>query len=162
MNLVDLLAPKILKPQQGVAEVAEVADNQQRQGLRNPPLVAESGGKPMPAPVIRQNPPPLAESETQATTTFPPTPPNPPPLNSKAEIPLPVTREYFASQGAVLLPEDLAFLRWHLPKGTTARNEAIRQYLDAWRKGMEIEPVAHRKENAGRRAANSGLHSRRG
>ena len=138
MNLIDLLAPKTPESEQALAEVADLAESLQLQGQRNPP--------------------PLAESETRATTAFPPVPPNPPPLTSKLEILLPVTREYFASQGVELLPEDLAFLRWHLPKGRTARNEAIAQYLDNWRKGTEIEPVAHRKENAGRRAANSWLH----
>ena len=162
MNLIDLLAPKTPESEQALAEVADLAESLQLQGQRNPPPLAESSGKTTPAPVIRQNPPPLAESETRATTAFPPVPPNPPPLTSKLEILLPVTREYFASQGVELLPEDLAFLRWHLPKGRTARNEAIAQYLDNWRKGTEIEPVAHRKENAGRRAANSWLHSRRG
>ena len=132
VNLVDLLAPKMPKPQPALAEVAEVAESQQ----------------PQPIP----NPPPLAENETRSTTAFPPNPPLPPPI----------TREYFASQGVNLLPEDIAFLRWHLPKGTVARNKATRQYLDNWRKGMRAETVAHRKENAGRWAANIGLQSKQG
>lgn len=143
MNLVDLLAPKMPHLKQGLAETAEVAENQQPQPITNPPPLAESGGK----TEIRQNPPPLAENKTRLTTAFPPNPPNPPP----------VTREYFASQGVDLLPEDLAFLRWHLPKDNANRNKAIHEYMATWLEAAAREPSSQRKANRGRFAANTRL-----
>lgn len=157
MNLVDLLAPKGPKPQPEVAETAETADSLQLQGLGSPPPLAESGGKDRPGPAIRQNPPPLAESKSRAPAGFPPNPPNPPPQTTILEKPLPVSLKFFTAQGVGLLPDDLAFLRWHLPKGCRARNAAIRQYLDTWRLASEREPLTHRRDNAGRRAANTWL-----
>ena len=71
--------------------------------------------------------------------------------------PLPVTMTYFRAQGVGLQPEDLAFLRWHLPKPTQSRNVAIGRYIKTWRLAAEEEPVPHRKENAGRFAANCWL-----
>jgi hypothetical protein len=76
-----------------------------------------------------------------------------------AENPIPVTLEYFSGQGAALLAEDLAFLRWYLPTEAVKRNAYIAQYLNIWRDAAEREPVSHRKENSGRRKANSWLRT---
>ncbi len=71
------------------------------------------------------------------------------------EIPISVTREYFADRGVHLLAEDLAFLRWHLPRATQSRNVAIGRYVKTWLHAAEAELVPHRKDNAGRFAANT-------
>ena len=75
------------------------------------------------------------------------------------EAPLPLTMEYFRAQRVELLPEDLAFLRWYLPRAAPSRNDAIGRYIDTWLMAAAAEPVLHRKENAGRYAANSWLRA---
>lgn len=157
VNLIEMLVPQYQTPHPTRAERAEGAENQQPQGLPSPPLGAGKGGKVAYADEIRPNPPPGAESEALIITSFPPNPPNPPHATLTVESPLPVTLEYFANKGVHLLPEDLAFLRWHLPRATQSRNAAVAQYLKAWRLAAEAEPVPHRKENAGRFAANCWL-----
>lgn len=165
MNLVDLLAPKMPKPRPLLAKMAEVADNQQPRGSVSPPHLAESGGILLPALEIRQNPPSLAESETPASISFPPDPPDPPdPPNPphrvpEFEKPIPITLDYFASMGVNLMVDDLAFLRWYLPKPTAVRKAAVCDYVKYWLAAMEAEVLPHRKENAGRRAANNWLRA---
>lgn len=70
------------------------------------------------------------------------------------EAPLPVTISYFSEQGVWLLRDDLTFLLRYLPVNVEQRNATIRRYIDVWRRACESEPVAHKKANAGRRAAN--------
>lgn len=77
--------------------------------------------------------------------------------SKEVEIQIPVTRGYFAERGVHILAEDLAFLRWHLSGSTQSRNSAIGQYIQTWRLAAEAEPIPHRKENAGRFAANCWL-----
>ena len=70
-----------------------------------------------------------------------------------------ITREHFAGLGVHLLADDLAFLRWHLPKATRARNAAVREYVRRWHEAMDAEPVKYRKDNVGRQAANTWLRT---
>lgn len=160
MNLSDLLVPKSPNPCKGVAEWSEGAESQQPWGLRSPPAEAEKGGETAAAVAIRPNPPGGADSETPVVTTFPPNPPNPHGVVLKIEEPLPVTREHLKSLELEPLPEDVAFLAWHLPKCTTARNQAIREYVSRWREAMAAEPLDHCKQNRGRFAANTWLRER--
>ncbi len=157
MNLADILIPKPRYCTPAGAERAERAERQQPQGLRSPPPEAERGGKGAGVDRVRPNPPAGAGNESRATTVFPPNPPNPPAPRAEIAKPLPVTLEYFRVQGVELLPEDLAFLRWHLPKDTARRNAYIAQYVAVWHDAMRGEPTGHRKANQGRRAANQWL-----
>ena len=157
MNLADILIPKPRYFRPAGAERAERAESQQPQGLCHPPAEAERGGKRAGADAIRPNPPARAGTESRAATAFPPNPPNPPAPSAEIEKPLPVTLEYFRAQGVELLPDDLAFLRWYLPKDTARRNAYIAQYVTVWRCAMEAETIEHRKANQGRKAANQWL-----
>ena len=76
------------------------------------------------------------------------------------EKPLPVTMEHFRAQGVELLANDLAFLLWHLPKGTAVRNNAINAYIKTWQAAMAGESMVHKKANRGRFAANTWLRER--
>ncbi len=154
MNLADILIPN--RTPTG-AERADWAENQQPCGLWSPPRGAEKGGLQAEPGQIRPNPAAEADAENRASSSFPPNPPNPPHPRAVIEKPLPVTTDYFRSQGVYLLPEDLAFLRWHLPKGTARRNAYVGRYLDAWHSAMGQEVVPHRKQNTGRGAANTWL-----
>tara|TARA_R110000772_G_scaffold127818_4_gene235210 strand:- start:39099 stop:39536 length:438 start_codon:yes stop_codon:yes gene_type:complete len=89
------------------------------------------------------------------------TPVSPPETEARTETqePVALSRGQFSSQGVYLLADDLAYLRWHLPTGTSARNAAVREYVRRWHEAMEGEPVEYRKDNAGRRAANTWLRS---
>lgn len=164
MNLADLLVPKVSSPGKvdtERAEAAEAAESQRSRGPGNPPTAAEKGGEITPAPAVRPNPPAGADCETRTDTAFPPNPPNPPGEMQEIEQPLPATREYLASLGLEVLPEDVAFLAWHLPRGTTARNQALREYAHRWRDAMDAEPAQHRKQNRGRFVANTWLQEMR-
>ncbi|GAB3319262.1 hypothetical protein [Haliea atlantica] len=90
------------------------------------------------------------------------TPVTPPETKSETETeePAPITREHFSSLGVQLLADDLAFLRWHLPRANAARNAAVREYMRRWHEAMDEEPIEYRKDNAGRRSANSWLRLR--
>jgi hypothetical protein len=55
------------------------------------------------------------------------------------------------------MQEDLALLRWHLPRDTGQHNAWIEDYLATWKEAMEKEPIEHCKQNAGRKAANTWL-----
>ena len=160
MNLADILIPDnpYSRPAGAErAERAERAESQQRQGLQSPPHGAGKGGKGAGLDVIRPSPPAGAVSETPAVTTFPPSPPNPPSLMAEIEKPVPVTMDYFRTQGVELLPDDVAFLRWHLPKDTASRNKAIPQYIAIWLEAADSEPLSHKKANRGGVAANTWL-----
>lgn len=79
-----------------------------------PPQCAGVTPKPAPAlAVTRVTPVTPLETITKAET----------------EEPAPITREHFAGLGVHLLADDLAFLRWHLPRATAARNAAVREYV---------------------------------
>jgi hypothetical protein len=71
--------------------------------------------------------------------------------------PYPLNLAWFAERGCQLLPDDLAHLTRYLPKPTAARNALMEQYALVWREAMDAQPEPHRKQNAGRRAANSNL-----
>lgn len=71
--------------------------------------------------------------------------------------PLPVTPEWFRAQGCEVLREDLVFIKGRLPTGTVKRNAMQRAYAACWLAAMDQEPLSHRKENAGRFAANTAL-----
>jgi hypothetical protein len=157
MNLADILLPENPYRRPAGAEKAERAENQQWQGLQSPPVGAERGGKVAEPEVVRPNPPAGAESETPAITEFPPNPPNPPARLAEIEKPLPLSREYMLAQGVRMTADDLAFLRWHLPRDTAGRNDAIRRYIAIWLEAMADEPVAQRKQNRGAFAANTWL-----
>lgn len=77
----------------------------------------------------------------------------------KSEV-VPVNSDYLRSQGADLLAEDLAFLYWHLPKDTLQRSICISRYLTIWLAAFDRELVVHKKQNAGRKAANSWLRNK--
>lgn len=160
MNLADLLVPKRPALSTTGAERAERAESQQPCGLRNPPSGAEIGGKPTLTPVFRPDPPDGADSETPLLTAFPPNPPNPPGVMQEIENPLPATRAHLATLGLALLPADVALLAWHLPRATSARNQALRAYVHRWRQAMHAEPVEHQKQSRGRFTANTWLRAR--
>lgn len=157
MNLADILIPDNPYCRPAAAERAGRAESQLQQGLQSPPHGAGKGGKGSGLEVIRPSPPAGAGSETHAATTFPPNPPNPPAPMVEIEKPLPVTMDYLRTQGVELLPEDVAFLRWHLPKDTAGRNKAIRQYIAIWLEAADSEPLSHKRANRGGFAANTWL-----
>lgn len=162
MNLADMLGLKTWNPQLPPAETADSAETAQPRGLWNPQPPAENCGKALTSCGIRSNPQPPAESEARAVADFQAksaNPQNPQPLPKIAEQALPITRDYFASLGIHLLADDLAFLRWQLPRTTPARNAAASEYVRRWHEAMDGEPVQYRKDNAGRRAANTWLRS---
>lgn len=88
---------------------------------------------------------PMSPSETEAKT--------------ETQESVPLNRVEFSSQGVFLLADDLAYLRWHLPREPAARNAAVTEYVRLWHEAMNREPVEYRKDNAGRRAANTWLRS---
>jgi hypothetical protein len=57
--------------------------------------------------------------------------------------------------GLALLTEDREFIRNRLRRVPVARHrEALEQYAARWQEAADLEPVEHRRANAGRRAAN--------
>ena len=70
---------------------------------------------------------------------------------------VPITLDYFASLGVNLLADDLNFLRRHLPMTTLDCNTAVCEYARRWHEAMDAEPQNYKKDNAGRRAANTWL-----
>ncbi|MAA86735.1 MAG: hypothetical protein CME39_03620 [Haliea sp.] len=66
--------------------------------------------------------------------------------------------EVFTDQGVRVLPEDLAFIHRCLP--IKNRDAVIDQYVVVWLEGMKREPMRHKKDNAGRFAANSWIRGR--
>lgn len=162
VNLIELLIPSPRYFRLAPAESAESAENQQRRGLRSPHLDAETCGKGGEPGEIRTNPHAHAEAETHVPLGFPHNPHNPHSPYAEIEKPLPMTREFFRAQGLHMLAEDLAFLRWHLPKPTTARHAAVREYVAIWLRAAEAEPLPHRKDNRGRFAANTWLRAGQG
>jgi hypothetical protein len=74
-----------------------------------------------------------------------------------AEAAILLTFEYFHRHGIELLAEDLAFLRWHLPRSARTQRAAIGQYIAVWLSAMDSEPKNQRKQNVGRRDANTWL-----
>ncbi|GAB3285875.1 hypothetical protein [Parahaliea aestuarii] len=162
MNLAEILGLKTWNPQPPPAETADSAETAQPRDSEIPQTPAENCGKEPAAHGIRRNPQSPEESETRTITGVQAksaNPHNPQTLPGVTEQALPVTREHFNSQGVYLLADDLAYLRWHLPTGTSARNAAVREYVRRWHEAMEGEPVEYRKDNAGRRAANTWLRS---
>ena len=73
---------------------------------------------------------------------------------------LPVTLDYFSAMGVNLLADDLAFIRRHLPMTTAEHNTTVRGYVRRWHEAMDAEPQKHKKDNAGRRAANTWLRNK--
>jgi len=81
-------------------------------------------------------------------------PPNPPLTTSFVEPNIPLEGDHFLSLGLEALPDDLRFLQQFLPKASKPRNKIIREYIGRWHQALKQESVGHRKQNAGRRAAN--------
>ena len=69
--------------------------------------------------------------------------------------------QYCATQGVYLLRDDCIFLLARLPFPVGARVRILRRYVNQWRAEAEQEPIAHKKQNAGRFAANSWLRQKR-
>lgn len=157
MNLEELLIPSPRYFKRTPAENADCAESHKRRGFQSPHLEAESCGKDREPEEIRTIPHVPAEAETRAPRGFPHNPHNPHSSFAEIETPLPITLDYFRALGVELLPEDLAFLRWHLPRDTARRNAAIAQYVAVWCEAVDAEPMPHRKANQGRRAANTWL-----
>ena len=65
--------------------------------------------------------------------------------------------DVFTDQGVHVLPEDLTFIHRCLP--IKNRDAVIDQYVVVWLEAMNGEPTAHRKNNVGRRAANTWLRA---
>ena len=146
------------------AESAEPAENQQRRGLRNPQLLAETCGKPAGPARNPQNPQLPADSETLAPPDFPHNPQNPQNpqgyFGKKEKTPAP-TMEWLASQGCEALPGDIQFLRRMLPQATQRRNAILAAYVSAWLEAAQREPEQHRRQNKGRFTANTWLREGR-
>lgn len=64
-----------------------------------------------------------------------------------------------AALGIELLPDDARYLLALLPCPRKRRLETLNQYLALWQQAAEQEPVGHKKQNAGRFAANTWLRS---
>ncbi len=160
MNLAELLLPKSRYFITKGAERAEQAESQQLQGVQSPPHEAEKGGNDVIFHVIRPNPPAEAEATGQASADAPPNPPFPPAYAIEIEKPLPVTVDYFYTQGMKLTPDDLAFIARNLPQGTARRNALIRGYVEQWQSASKREARPHRRQNRGRLTANTWLRTR--
>jgi hypothetical protein len=77
--------------------------------------------------------------------------------NAEAENAPACTAEWFRAQGCEVLRDDLAFMVGRLPTAVRSREAVLRAYAACWLAAMDQEPVSHRKENAGRLAANTAL-----
>jgi hypothetical protein len=65
------------------------------------------------------------------------------------------TLEWLESQGCQdVLPPDVAHIKRHLPRGLEARKHTLLTYVETWLNAADAEPLPHRKDNAGRSAAN--------
>lgn len=64
---------------------------------------------------------------------------------------------YLSSKGAEPLADDLHFYQLELPTETSAFNAALREMASIWLEAMENEPNSVKRQNRGRRAANSWL-----
>ena len=106
------------------------------------------------AGVTRKPAPTLA-----VTLVTPVTPEKTAPEVCAAEPALPITRLYFIGLGIDVLPEDIAHLRWFLPRGIPEHNAAVREYVERWQAAMDAEPADQKKQNRGRFAANDWLRT---
>ena len=61
--------------------------------------------------------------------------------------------------GVELLPDDARDLLKLLPYHSKQRRHSLNQYLSIWQRAAEREPIEHKKQNAGRYAANSWLRN---
>lgn len=104
------------------------------------------------AGVTRKPAPTLA-----VTRVTPLTPEKTAPEDCAAEPALPITRLYFIGLGIDVLPEDIAHLRWFLPKDGPEHNVAVREYVERWQAARDAEPAEQKKQNRGRFAANTWL-----
>ena len=57
------------------------------------------------------------------------------------------------------LEDDLKFIHRNLPSGPKERRHTIVHYRRIWLAAMDAEPARHRKQNAGRAAANIWLRT---
>lgn len=72
--------------------------------------------------------------------------------------PLPVSAEWFAAQGCHdVLRADLDHISRYLPIDTVTRNRVLVGYVAVWLSASRAELAPHRKDNAGRRAANNAI-----
>ena len=61
--------------------------------------------------------------------------------------------------GCDVLPDDLPFLQQYLPSERGPRLVAMQEYRQIWEQAAAAEPLPQKKENAGRKAANTWLRS---
>ncbi|MCX2979747.1 hypothetical protein EYC98_02590 [Halieaceae bacterium IMCC14734] len=61
--------------------------------------------------------------------------------------------------GCEIVPEDARFILDHLPTDRRARIATLNNYRAVWIDASTNEPVPHKKENAGRLAANTWLRT---
>jgi hypothetical protein len=74
----------------------------------------------------------------------------------------PGSLRWLRAQGCISAgPEEVQhLLRW-LPRYSPARQEALTAYVRTWLEAAETEPAPHRRDNTGRRAANTALRQGR-
>lgn len=66
--------------------------------------------------------------------------------------------EYATSKNLQLHRDDIKFIKAQVAGLNPAiRKQILTQYVDIWIEAMETEPIAHKRQNKGRRAANNYL-----
>ncbi len=60
-------------------------------------------------------------------------------------------------QGIDVLYDDWLFLSARLPIADEICDQAVKAYISIWHRAMKEEPVAHKKQNVGRKTANTFL-----
>ena len=78
------------------------------------------------------------------------------------EDPTPMTRQQIRDylKPCEPLPEDMNFLLELLPIKAGPRRELVEGYRERWLQVMATEPLAHKKQNRGRVAANTWLRTK--
>ncbi len=86
--------------------------------------------------------------------------PAPPPTEAPAPVASPLEPPWLAyvAHRCELVPDDRRYLLHHLAARPEAEAEKLaRRYVETWAAAADAEPQAHRRANAGRRAANAML-----
>lgn len=66
--------------------------------------------------------------------------------------------EYATSKNLQLHRDDIKFIKVQVAGLNPAtRKQILIQYVDIWIEAMEAEPISHKRQNLGRKAANSYL-----
>lgn len=68
-------------------------------------------------------------------------------------------RRLCSANCAVLTRDDRRYLLQRLPRSRDQRLRMLKKYTGVWQSAMQQEPVDHRKQNAGRVAANTWLRT---